>query len=69
MKVAVDRSVCMGTGVCVMTAGEFFDQDDDGIAIAGAGNLPAELTADDVARRVQIAITLCPSGALQLVGE
>lgn len=66
MKVTVDRTVCMGTGVCVMTAGEFFDQGDDGIAIAPSNSSPAQLTSDDVRRRVEIAVALCPSGALRI---
>ena len=30
MKIEADRDVCIGAGMCVMTAEEVFDQDDDG---------------------------------------
>ncbi|GBG39066.1 ferredoxin [Mycobacterium montefiorense] len=64
MKVAVDREICMSAGMCVMTADEFFDQDDDGIVRLASDEVP-----DTAARRVRNAVKLCPSGALQLVPE
>ena len=64
MKVIADRDVCIGAGMCVMTA-EIFDQDEGGIVvIADAEEVPA-----DEQRRVRTAVSLCPSGALQLIAE
>ena len=33
MKILADRDVCIGAGMCVMTADVIFDQDDDGIVV------------------------------------
>jgi ferredoxin len=64
MKVFADRDVCIGTGMCVMTAA-MFDQDEDGIVmIDDAEEVPAEEQ-----RRVRNAVSLCPSGALQLIAD
>ncbi|MEE6138176.1 (4Fe-4S)-binding protein [Mycobacterium sp. 050128] len=65
MKVAADREICMSAGMCVMTAEEFFDQDDDGVVLL----VSDEVADTDLARRVRNAVNLCPSGALQLVPE
>jgi ferredoxin len=64
MKVTANREICMATGVCVMTADAFFDQDDDGIVLLASDEVP-----DGVRRRVRNAVKLCPSGALRLVSE
>jgi ferredoxin len=64
MKVTADREICMATGMCVMTAGAFFDQDDDGIVLIASDEVP-----DGERRGVQNAVKLCPSGALRLVSE
>ncbi|HZN84280.1 MAG TPA: (4Fe-4S)-binding protein [Mycobacterium sp.] len=63
MKVFADRDVCIGAGMCVMTAA-MFDQDEDGIVMVDAEEVPAEEQ-----RRVRNAISLCPSGALQLIAD
>jgi ferredoxin len=64
MKVIADRDVCIGAGMCVTTA-EIFDQGEDGIVvIADAEEVPAEEQ-----QRVRSAVSLCPSGALQLIAE
>ena len=31
MRVSADRNVCIGAGLCALTAPEVFDQDDDGL--------------------------------------
>lgn len=61
MRVIADRDVCIGAGMCVMTAEAVFDQDDDGIVVVSRGEVPA-----DECDRVRRAVTLCPSGALRL---
>ena len=59
MKLEADRDVCIGAGMCVMSAEAVFDQDDDGIVVV------LDETPDDAdaARR---AVANCPSGALSL---
>ena len=62
MRVAGDREICMGAGVCVMTADKTFDQDDDGIVVVLVDEIPAS-----EADRVREAVKLCPSQALRLI--
>jgi ferredoxin len=60
MKVTANRDVCIGAGMCVMSAPEVFDQDDDGVVVVVDTEVsPAQ--AADVAR----AVASCPSGALR----
>ncbi|MET0135388.1 MAG: ferredoxin [Kibdelosporangium sp.] len=61
MHVAGNRDVCVGAGMCVLTAPDVFDQDDDGIV-----KVLAEQPAEDEEPAVRQAATLCPSGAVQL---
>ncbi|MFC5996541.1 ferredoxin [Pseudonocardia hispaniensis] len=62
MRVAADRSVCIGSGLCLLTAPAVFDQDDEGIVV---------LLTEDVGQRdadaARRAVAHCPSGALRLV--
>ena len=64
MRVAGDREICMGAGVCVMTADQTFDQDDDGIVVLVSERGPAG--EENVVRN---AVRMCPSGALRLVPD
>ena len=64
MKLAADRGVCVGAGMCVMSAPDLFDQDDDGIVTV----LVEDVTANDVTKARQ-AVSLCPSGALTMLDE
>jgi ferredoxin len=58
-----DRSECLGTGVCVLTAPDLFTQDDDeGLVVILDESPGPDLT--DAARE---AVESCPSGALSLV--
>jgi ferredoxin len=61
MKVAADRDVCIGAGMCVMTAESVFDQDDDGLVVV----LTEDPEGADVAA-ARSAVSLCPSGALSV---
>ena len=61
MKIAADRDLCIGAGLCVVTAPDVYDQDDDGLVV-----LLTEETDRPAARE---AVGLCPSGALRLVEE
>ena len=60
--VHADRDVCIGAGMCVLTAGAVFDQDDDGIVV-----LLDEHPSDEAA--VREAVANCPSGALSLTED
>jgi ferredoxin len=59
-RVQVDREVCIGAGLCVLTAPEVFDQGDDGLVVM-LTPYPAE-----PADAVREAVRRCPSGALTL---
>jgi ferredoxin len=61
MRVTADRDVCVGAGLCALTAPEVFDQDDDGLvtvldADPGEANQP----------KARDASHLCPSGAVKV---
>lgn len=62
MRVTADREICMSAGMCVMTAGGFFEQDDSGVVVLAFQEVP-----DDDRERVRLAVGLCPSGALQVL--
>ena len=64
MKVGADRDRCIGAGMCVMTDEAVFDQDDDGVVIVLADDVPQ---GDQ--QRVRDAVGLCPSGALSLLQD
>jgi ferredoxin len=62
VKVHADRDVCIQAGNCVMAADNLFDQDDDGIVVVLADDIP-----DDELDRAREAVKLCPSQALTIV--
>ncbi|MGE3448432.1 MAG: ferredoxin [Microbacteriaceae bacterium] len=62
LRVAADRSICVGAGQCVRVAAAVFDQDDDALVTILMAEVPAELQA--AARE---AVELCPSGAITIV--
>lgn len=64
MKIGADRDRCIGAGMCVMTDEAVFDQDDDGVVVVLAEDVP-----ESEQKRVRDAVELCPSGALSLVQE
>jgi ferredoxin len=57
-----DREVCIGAGMCVVTAPDVFDQEDDGLVTV----LVDDVAAADVGA-VRSAVSLCPSGALKIL--
>jgi ferredoxin len=61
MHVEGNRDVCVGAGMCVLTAPEVFDQDDEGIVTVLRKEPDA---AEEPA--VRQAATLCPSGAVRV---
>ncbi|MET1073792.1 MAG: (4Fe-4S)-binding protein [Umezawaea sp.] len=64
MRITADRDVCIGAGMCVMTAEDVFDQGDDGIVVVLEVEVPAEHAA--AAAR---AVASCPSGALRRIDD
>ena len=64
MYVSADRDRCVSSGMCALTASEYFDQDeDDGRVVLLADE------AEDCDTEVRDAVSLCPSGALRLVQD
>jgi ferredoxin len=59
MRISADRDVCIGAGMCAMTAPAVFDQDDDVVVVVLVDEVPPEHA--DAALR---AVLSCPSGAL-----
>ncbi|MEU2873198.1 (4Fe-4S)-binding protein [Streptomyces olivoreticuli] len=62
MRVTADRGVCVGAGLCALTAPGVFDQDDDGVVTV----LASDPGADD-GPAVREAADLCPSGAVRII--
>jgi ferredoxin len=64
VKVVADRDVCIGSGNCVFTAPDVFDQGEDGLVV---------LLEEDVdpahAEPVRQAVAHCPSAALRIVED
>lgn len=62
MRIAIDRGKCCGSGMCVLTAPEVFDQDEqDGLVVLRATRPP-----DDRDEAVREAAALCPAGAIEV---
>ncbi|QYC40623.1 Ferredoxin-2 [Nonomuraea coxensis DSM 45129] len=60
MEIKADTTVCIGAGMCALTAPQLFDQsEDEGTVLVLQREVPPEL--EDTVRR---AVTLCPSGAI-----
>jgi ferredoxin len=62
VRIVADREICVGAGLCALTAPEVFDQaDSDGLVVVTSSRPhPGILDA------VREAVSLCPSGALSL---
>ncbi|MGA5566269.1 ferredoxin [Streptomyces platensis] len=60
MKVAVDQGRCVGAGMCAMTAGEVFEQQEADGLVALRMTEPPEHLRDHVEEAEQ----LCPSRAI-----
>ena len=61
MKVSADPNICIGAGLCALTAPDVFDQDDDGIVTVLT---PEPDTRQQTAARQ--AGSICPSGAVHI---
>ena len=65
MTIIADRSACIGSGMCVLTAPAVFDQDDaEGLVVL----LVAEPEGDDALAAAE-AVQLCPAQALTSSGD
>jgi ferredoxin len=61
IKIQADREICIGAGLCVMTAEDAFDQDDDGLVV-----LLTPHPGPEQAKKILKAVRSCPSGALSV---
>ncbi|MCW5252039.1 ferredoxin [Streptomyces sp. SHP 1-2] len=61
MRVAVDRRLCCGAGMCALSAPEVFDQCEEGLVVLLAPGPPATLHA-----AVREAADQCPCSAITL---
>lgn len=59
MRVTADRNICIGAGLCALTAPGVFDQDDDGLV-----KLLTPAPGEDDRPAVREAADICPSGAV-----
>jgi ferredoxin len=62
MKIAADLELCIGAGVCVLTAPDVFDQNPED----GRVTLRTEYVSGDAAALARVAVDRCPSGALSI---
>ncbi|MEO3789931.1 ferredoxin [Nonomuraea sp. B10E15] len=60
MEIKADTTVCIGAGMCALTAPEVFDQSED----EGTVVLLRQTPPDGQEEAVRRAVTLCPSGAI-----
>lgn len=65
MKLIVNRDICIGAGMCVLTAADLFDQDEDD------GRVVPLAAAESPEQRAELreAVDVCPSGAIRLVAD
>lgn len=62
MRIVVDKDRCIGSGQCVLTQPEVFDQgEDDGLVV-----LLTEEPSSETEDSVREAVRLCPSQALSV---
>ncbi|KUG56704.1 ferredoxin [Kocuria rosea subsp. polaris] len=64
MGIHADRSVCIGSGNCVLAAADIFDQDEDALVV-----LLTDTPSADQEEAAREAVARCPSGALRLTEE
>lgn len=63
MQILANRGTCIGSGQCVFTYPDAFDQDDDGMVVV----LRSEPAAADEISLAEQAVHVCPSRSLSLV--
>ncbi|THV41944.1 ferredoxin [Glycomyces buryatensis] len=62
MRLIADREVCIGAGMCALTAPDVFDQDER----EGRVVLLTEVPGPESIEAAEEAVQLCPSGALSV---
>ncbi|MEV7968136.1 (4Fe-4S)-binding protein [Sphaerisporangium sp. NPDC088356] len=62
MRIKADTDVCIGAGMCVLTAPEVFDQSEEDGTVLVMDEEPSAAKEAGVRRAVQV----CPSGALSI---
>jgi len=60
--IAIDRELCMGSGMCIVYAANTFAHDEETKAIV------VDPTGDSI-EAIRIAVEACPTGALRLISE
>ncbi|MBU3063081.1 (4Fe-4S)-binding protein [Nocardia sp. NEAU-G5] len=65
MKLIVNRDICIGAGMCVLTAPALFDQDEED------GRVRPLATAESPEQQAALreAVAVCPSGAIRLADD
>ena len=63
MRITVDRSKCIGTGLCESVAPDLFEVGGDGEVVVASGDVPEERRED-----VEQAVESCPTLALGVEG-
>jgi ferredoxin len=61
MKLSADRDDCIASGNCVMISDVLFDQDDDGVVVVLAEDVP-----EDQEDRAREAVRTCPASVLHV---
>ncbi|MCU1687466.1 MAG: ferredoxin [Amycolatopsis sp.] len=64
MKIATSRERCIGAGICLFTAPDVFDQDDEALVVLIHENPPDSLRGDALT-----AASHCPSQAITVDGQ
>ena len=64
MRIKADKDVCVGSGQCVLTEPDVFDQDDDGIV-----ELLTDQPEGKAETKAREAVAICPSQALSIAEE
>ncbi|MCU1641963.1 MAG: ferredoxin [Nocardia sp.] len=63
MRVTADRNICIGAGLCALTAPTVFDQDEDDGLVVVRNPYPD----NDTQPAVREAVSICPSRAVVAV--
>ncbi|GAA0576817.1 hypothetical protein GCM10010172_71980 [Paractinoplanes ferrugineus] len=63
MKVAVDTSLCIGSGTCALTAPAVFDQDADEALVVVLDGAPPERERE----AVELAVQSCPAAVIRIL--
>lgn len=65
MKIAVDTSLCIGSGTCALTAPAVFGHDEERAVVIVLDGAPPESQR----AAVELAVSSCPSAVIRLLAE